>query len=91
MTKSELISIIAEKNSIKKKDAELIICSIIDTITESLVKGEKVSLSGFGTFEVRQRAEKKALNPLTREQIIVPAKKAPTFKAGKSLKESVNK
>ena len=91
MTKSELISAVAEKNSIKKKDAEAIVCSIIDIITDSLIKGEKVSIAGFGTFEVRQRAEKKAVNPATKEQIIVPAKKAPTFKAGKSLKESVNK
>ncbi|MGN0602020.1 MAG: HU family DNA-binding protein [Oscillospiraceae bacterium] len=91
MTKSELVSAVAQNNSIKKKDAEKIVSSVIDIIVDSLKKGEKVSIAGFGTFEVRQRAEKNAINPATKKPIVVPAKKAPAFKAGKALKDIVNK
>ena len=91
MTRSELVSVIAEKNSLKKKDAEAILSSVIDTITETLAKGEKVAISGFGTFEVRDRAEKNAINPATKKPIVIPAKKVPAFKAGKILKETVSK
>ncbi len=91
MTRSELVSVIAEKNSIKKKESEAIISSVIDTITETLAKGEKVVISGFGTFDVRERAEKNAINPTTKKPIVIPAKKAPVFKSGKLLKEVVNK
>lgn len=91
MTKSDLISAIAEKASITKKDADKVLSVVIETITESLEKGEKVALTGFGTFEVRDRAEKTAMNPATKQPIKVPAKKVPAFKAGKALKEVVNK
>ena len=91
MTKSELISAVAEKNSLKKKDAEVIVSSVIETIADSLSKGEKVAISGFGTFEVRERAEKNAINPATKKPIVIPAKKVPAFKAGKALKDVVNK
>ena len=65
--------------------------AVIDTITDALKKGEKVSITGFGTFEVRNRAAKDAINPATKTPIHVPAKKVPAFKAGKALKEAVDK
>ncbi len=91
MTKAELINVIAEKGEYSKKDAEKALAAVIDSVTETLAKGEKISLVGFGTFEVRDRAEKTAINPRTKEQIKVPAKKVPAFKAGKALKDAVSK
>ena len=91
MTKAELINLIAEKGEYSKKDAEKALSTVIDSIGETLEKGEKISLVGFGTFEVRDRAAKEAINPLTKEPVHVPAKKVPAFKAGKALKEAVNK
>lgn len=91
MTKSEIIAAVAEKASCTKKDAEKYFSAVIDTITEALTNGEKVSITGFGTFEVRDRAAKDAINPATKEPIHVPAKKVPAFKAGKVLKEVVDK
>ena len=72
-----------------KKDAEKAVNSIISVITEALSRGEKVQLVGFGTFEVRDRAARKGRNPQTKEEIIIPASKAPVFKAGKALKDAV--
>ena len=89
MTKAELIEAIAAKGDYSKKDAEKALKCVIDTVTESLKKGEKISLVGFGTFEVKERAEKTAINPRTKETIKVPAKKVPAFKAGKGLKGAV--
>ena len=91
MTKAELINLIAEKGEYSKKDAEKALSTVIDSISETLEKGEKISLVGFGTFEVRDRAAKEAINPLTKEPVHVPAKKVPAFKAAKALKEAVNK
>lgn len=91
MTKSDLISAVAEKASLTKKDADKVLSAVIETIAESLEKGEKVAITGFGTFEVRDRAAKTAINPATKKPIEVPAKKVPAFKAGKALKEVVNK
>ena len=91
MTKNDLISAIAEKGGYSKKEAEQALAAVTETITEALVNGEKISLVGFGTFEVRERAEKTAINPRTKEQITVAAKKVPAFKAGKALKEAVDK
>lgn len=91
MTKAELINLIAEKGEYSKKDAEKALSTVIDSISETLEKGEKISLVGFGTFEIRDRAAKEAINPLTKEPVHVPAKKVPAFKAGKALKEAVNK
>ena len=91
MTKAELINLIAEKGEYSKKDAEKALSTVIDSISETLEMGEKISLVGFGTFEVRDRAAKEAINPLTKEPVHVPAKKVPAFKAGKALKEAVNK
>ncbi|MBQ9375663.1 MAG: HU family DNA-binding protein [Ruminococcus sp.] len=91
MKKSELVSLIAEKGGYSKKDAEKALSTVIDSITDTLKKGDKISLVGFGTFEVRKRAAKTAINPMTKEKIKVPAKKVPAFKAGKALKDAVAK
>ncbi len=90
MTKTELINKIAEKAEISKKDAEKAFSATVSSITEALVAGDKVQVVGFGTFEVRDRKEKESKNPRTGEKIVVPAKKAPAFKAGKALKDAVN-
>ena len=91
MNKAELVNAIAENANLTKKASEVALSSIIDSITKSLKKGDKVQLVGFGTFEVRQKAARKGHNPLTGEEIKIPACKAPAFKAGKALKEAVNK
>lgn len=91
MNKSELIAAIAAKTGETKKDAEATLNAFIDVVTSALVKGDKVQLVGFGSFEVRKRAARKGRNPQTKEEIKIPASKAPVFKAGKALKELVNK
>ncbi|MBR1802496.1 MAG: HU family DNA-binding protein [Clostridia bacterium] len=91
MNKSELIAAIATKTGATKKDAEAALNAFVSTVTESLVKGDKVQLVGFGSFEVRKRAARKGRNPQTKEEIKIPASKAPVFKAGKALKDLVNK
>ena len=91
MTKAELIDAIATDAAISKKDAGKALNATIDAITASLEKGEKVVLPGFGTFEVREKAATTARNPRTGETIEVPAKKAPAFKPGATLKSVVNK
>ena len=89
MIKSELISSIAEKTNFTKKDAEIALKGVIESIEEALEKGEKVQLVGFGTFEPRERAERKGRNPKTQEELIIPATTVPVFKAGKEFKERV--
>ncbi len=91
MNKSDLIAAIAAKTGSTKKDAEATLNAFVDVVTESLVKGDKVQLVGFGSFEVRKRAARKGRNPQTKEEIKIPASKAPVFKAGKALKDLVNK
>ena len=91
MNKSELIAAIAAKTGETKKDAEATLNAFVDVVTEALVKGDKVQLVGFGSFEVRKRAARKGRNPQTKEEIKIPASKAPVFKAGKALKDLVNK
>jgi len=91
MNKTELVKVISEKTNFSKKDSELACTAFVDAITEALENGEKVSLIGFGTFEVRDRAAREGLNPMTKEKIHIPASKAPAFKAGKALKARVNK
>lgn len=91
MTKAELISVVAENSGLTKKDSEKAVSAVMDAITDALAKGDKVSLVGFGTFEVRERAERNGINPRTREPMPIPASKLPTFKAGKGLKEAVSK
>ena len=90
MNKGELIAKIAEESKLTKKAAEAALDAFVASVEEALKKGEKVQLVGFGTFEVRQRAARTGRTPLTRAEIKIPASKAPVFKAGKALKETVN-
>ena len=90
MNKSDLVAAIAAKTGATKKDAEASLNAFTDVVTESLVKGDKIQLVGFGSFEVRKRAARKGRNPQTKEEIKIPASKAPVFKAGKALKDIVN-
>ncbi|MDR0222818.1 MAG: HU family DNA-binding protein [Oscillospiraceae bacterium] len=89
MTKAELITMVAEKASTTKKDADAALTAVIESITETLAKGEKVQLVGFGTFEVRDRAAREGVNPQTQKKIKIPATKIPHFKAGRALKDAV--
>ena len=91
MNKSDLIAAIATKTESTKKNAEASLNAITETITEALVKGEKVQLVGFGAFEVKKRAARKGRNPQTKEEIKIPASKSPVSIAGKALKDIVNK
>ena len=91
MNKTELVASVAEATSLSKKDAENAVSAVIASITKSLTEGEKVQTAGFGTFEVRERSERIGRDPRTSEEIIIPASKTPAFKAGKALKDSVNK
>lgn len=91
MTKFDLIAAVAETAELTKKDAEKAINATIDVITKALAEGEKVSLVGFGTFETRERAARTGINPRTKENIQIAASVAPTFKAGKALKDAVAK
>ncbi len=88
MNKTELINAVAAKG-FSKKDADTAVKAVFDSITEALKNGEKVQLIGFGTFEVRERAEKEARNPRTGETVKVAAAKVPAFKAGQALKDAV--
>ena len=89
MTKAELIAAIAEKAGMTKKDADAALSATIDTITDTLAKGEKLQLVGFGTFEVRERAAREGINPQSKAKIKIPATKVPAFKAGRALKDAV--
>ena len=91
MTKAELVSAIAEKTEFTKKDSEAALAAVLESITDALIKGDKVALVGFGTFEVRARAARTGINPQTKKKIKIPAAKVPAFKAGKALKEAVAK
>ena len=91
MNKAELVAAIAAKTGDTKKAAEASVDAFVSAVKEALKKGEKVQLVGFGAFEVRKRAARKGRNPQTKEEIKIPASKAPVFKAGKQLKDLVNK
>ena len=91
MNKAELITSMAEKSKLTKKDAELALKALIESVEESLEKGEKVQLVGFGTFETRARAAREGRNPRTKEVIQIQATTVPVFKAGKEFKDKVNK
>ena len=91
MNKSELVAAVAKEDGLSKADAEKAVKATFGAIEASLVKGDKVQLIGFGTFEVRERAARAGRNPLTGEEIEIKAAKAPAFKAGKALKDAVNK
>lgn len=90
MKKTDLISAVAAKAGTSKKDAEKAVNAVLDAITETLAAGESVQIAGFGSFEVRARAEKQGRNPRTGETITVQAAKVPAFKAGKGLKDAVS-
>ena len=89
MNKAELINAVAASADCSKKDAEAIITAALDTITAALKEGDKVQLVGFGSFEVKHRAERTGLNPRTKEPVTIAASKVPTFKAGKALKDAI--
>ncbi len=91
MNKTELIAAVAEKAGLTKKDAERAVNATFEAITESLVKGDKVSVSGFGIFEVKNREARVGRNPRTKETIEIPATRLPGFKASKTLKDTVAK
>ncbi len=89
MNKTELIAAVAERAELTKKDAEKAVAAFTDIVAEELKKGEKVQIVGFGTFEVSERAAREGRNPQTGETMKIAASKAPKFKAGKALKDSV--
>lgn len=89
MTKVDLINAVAESTGFSKKDAGIAVDGVFAAVTDAMAKGEKVQLVGFGTFEVKARAERKGINPQTKEQITIAASKVPSFKAGKALKDAV--
>ncbi len=89
MNKKELVAAIAAKAGITNAAADKALVALIDTVGAELKKGGKVQLVGFGTFEVRERAARKGINPLTKQPITIAAAKAPVFKAGKALKDAV--
>ena len=89
MTKAEFITAVAAKSGMTKKDTEAALSAVIDTITDTLAKGEKIQLVGFGTFEVRERAAREGKNPQTGKKIKIAACKVPAFKAGKAFKDLV--
>ncbi|HZK44048.1 MAG TPA: HU family DNA-binding protein [Syntrophomonadaceae bacterium] len=89
MNKTELVKALAEKTEMTQKDAAKALEAVVATIQETLAEGERVQIIGFGSFEVRDRKERKVISPATGEEILVPATKVPAFKAGKSLKEAV--
>lgn len=89
MNKTEFINAVAAKEGIEKKCAEKAVNAVFATIADELAKGEKIQIVGFGTFEVRERAEKQGRNPRTGETMTVPASKVPAFKAGAALKNAI--
>jgi DNA-binding protein HU-beta len=90
MNKTELVAAMAEASGVSKKDAEAVLKAFTDVVSAELKKGGKIALVGFGTFEVSERAAREGRNPLTGESMKIAASKAPKFKAGSQLKESIN-
>lgn len=91
MKKTELIAAIAEQSGLSKKDAEKALSATLDTIVKAVAEGDKIQLTGFGTFEQRQRNARTGVDPRTGNSIEIPASKVPAFKAGKAFKDTVNK
>ena len=89
MNKTELIAEVANKAGLSRKDAEKALGAVVETITEAVVKGDRVQLVGFGNFEVKERGPRKGRNVRTGEEIDIPASKSPVFKAGKGLKDAI--
>ncbi len=91
MNKADLIAAVAEKSGLSKKDSELAVSTTFDVIVSELAAGGKVSLVGFGSFDVKERSERKGRNPKTNEEITIPASRVPVFKIGKAFKDAVAK
>jgi len=91
MNKAELIAAVAEKTGMSKKDGEKAVNAVFDIITDTLTKGDKVQVVGFGAFEIKERAARVGRNPKTKEEIEIPASRTAAFKAGKALKDAVAK
>jgi len=90
MNKTELITAMAEKSGLTKKDSENALTAFVESVEDALKSGDKVQLVGFGTFEVKARAARKGINPQTKKPVEIAASKAPVFKAGKGLKDALN-
>lgn len=90
MTKAELVEEVAKSSNLSKKDAEVVVQTVLDSIVESLKRGEKIELRGFGSFRIRNRLARQGRNPKTGETVRVPAKRVPYFKPGKELRELIN-
>lgn len=90
MNKNELVRAIANKAGITIKDASVALDAVIGAITDGLAEGEKIQISGFGTFEIKEKAAREGINPKTQEKIKISASKIPTFKFGKAYKDSFN-
>lgn len=91
MNKKDLVAVVSEAAGVSKKDTEAVVKATFEAIENALVKGDKVQLIGFGTFEVRTRGARTGINPQTKQTVKIPASKAPAFKAGRALKDAVNK
>lgn len=90
MNKKELVDIVSQKRDLTKKEAEALVDTVFDTMIESILEGDKVLISGFGTFKVNARAERKGVSPKTKEPMIIPASKTVTFKPSNKLKDTMN-
>ena len=90
MNKTELVAAVSEKTQLTKKDTEAALAAFTETITQALQQGDKVTLVGFGTFEVRERGERTGINPQTKEPVQIAASKVPAFKPGRTLKDALN-
>ncbi len=91
MNRSQLIDVVKQRTDFTKKDIEVVVNAVFDSMSEALVAGEKVAISEFGTFTVKHRSERKGRNPKTQEELIVPASKIPGFRPFKTLREAVDK
>lgn len=89
MTKQDLVDAVSNETGFSKKDATRAVEAVLDAVTKTLRRGEKVQIAGFGTFEVRARSAREGRNPQTGQTITIPARRSPAFKAGKALKEAV--
>lgn len=90
MNKKELVEVVSNERSLTKKDAEILVDTIFDTITQRVIDGDKVLISGFGTFKVNARKERKGVSPKTQEEMIIPASKTVSFKPSSRLKDAMN-
>jgi len=90
MTKADLVETVAINSDLSKRDAEVIVQTVLDSIVDSLKSGEKIELRGFGSFRLRERSSREGRNPKTGETVFVPAKRVPYFKPGKELRELIN-